>query len=258
MRDWASRPSRKRLMAVAVACGLGLGASFTATGAMAADPRLEVYPASADPPQAAARMVQDLGQQTANVLASKKAQKPAQRRALLRKLVRQGFDLELTSQFVLGKYWNRASVDQRTEFMDLFTEYLLNSYARHLASFQADTLSVVASNPVGEDDILVETNVSGADGQAAPVWRVRAVDGQYKIIDVTVDGVSLALTQRREFASVVNRVGLEGLLKMLRDKLEAQAKTTDLQNGRPSHASLLGSILTSPNASRLDIFVAGK
>ena len=134
----------------------------------------------------------------------------------------------------------------------------MNSYARHLASFRAESLSVVASDPVGDKDILVETNVEGPDGPAKPVWRVRAVEGGYKIIDVTVDGMSLALTQRREFASVVNRVGLEGLLKLLRQKLEDQAKTTDARTRQGTHASLLGSLLASPNARRLDLFVAGK
>ena len=253
-RGGADSRSRRGLIALAVACGLGFGFG----SAWAADPQLELHPASGEPQKSAATLIQDLGVQTAQALASKKAEKPAGRRDLLRKLVRQGFDLEMTSQFVLGKYWNRASDTQRTEFLDLFTEYLLNSYSRHLGSYQAETLSVVSSNQVGDQDILVETKVAGVDGPVTPVWRVRAIDGAYKIIDVTVDGVSLALTQRREFASVVNRVGLDGLLKLLREKLEIQAKTMDVDTGRPSHASLLGGILSSPGASRLDIFIAGQ
>ena len=258
MHCWSYMQVRSGLLMLAMACVLGLGAGFASHSASAAEARFELLPASAEPPQAAARLIQDLGQQTANLLASDDAKVPAKRRELLRKLVRKGFNLELTCQFVLGKYWNRASDAQRTEFMDLFTEYLLNSYARHLVSFQADTLSIISSNPAGEDDFLVETSVSGTDGQAAPVWRVRAVDDQYKIIDVMVDGVSLALTQRREFASIVNRVGLDGLLKKLRDKLETQAKAGPRDNRRPSHASLLGSILASPNANRINLFVAVK
>lgn len=254
----SSAPSSKRLTILALACVLGLGAGFAPAAAKAAEARFEIQPASSDPPQAAARMVQDLGVQTARALASKAAKQPAERRALLRQLVKKGFDLELTCQFVLGKYWNRASSGQRLEFMHLFTEYLLNSYARHLAAFQADTLSIVASNPAGEHDILVETKVNGTNGQVAPVWRVRAIEGTYKIIDITVDGVSLALTHRREFASVVNRVGLDGLLKMLRGKLETHSSNAaNSRDGRLSHASLLGSILASPNASGLNLFVAG-
>ena len=254
VRGRADMPTRRALLALALACGLGLAFQPAAGLADNQAPRLELqlHPAGA------ARMVEDLGSQTAQALASEPAEKPAQRREMLRELVRKGFDLELTSQFVLGKYWHSATQEQRTEFMDLFTEYLLNSYARHLASFRAESLSVVASNPVGDRDILVGTNVEGPDGPAAPVWRVRAVEGGYKIIDVTVDGMSLALTQRREFASVVNRAGLEGLLKLLRQKLEDQAKTTDSRTRRGTHASFLGGLLASPNARRLDLFVAGK
>lgn len=262
MRSRADHGIRNSLFAMALVCGAGLAFGSGAATAAGPDTGL-VSEAQAAPvvdlhPAGAANLVQDLGKQTAQAMASKAAEKPAKRREMLRRLVREGFDLELTSQFVLGKHWHRASPEQRAEFTELFTEYLLNSYARHLASFRADTLRVVGSHPVGDDDILVETSVEGSDGSADPVWRVRSVEGQYKIIDVTVDGVSLALTQRREFASVVNRVGLDGLLKLLREKLADQAKMPDRGTRQAAHASFLGSLLASPNARRLDLFVAGK
>ncbi len=210
-------------------------------------------------PQDAARFVESLGNEADDLLASNEAKIPEKRQAALKDLIRRGFNLELTSQFVLGKIWKRATPEQRAEFQDLFTVYLLNSYARHLGSFRVETLTVVASHPVGEKDVLVETSVEGADGMASPVWRVRAHDGQYRIIDVSVDGISLALTQRREFAAVVNRQGLDGLLQMLRDKLAAQAKTTQrTPRTRESHISLLASILASPNANVIGILLAGK
>ncbi len=208
-------------------------------------------------PQEAAEFVRTLGNEVGALQSAAKAQAPEKRRAALRHLVRRGFNLELTSQFVLGKYWNRATADQRAQFQDLFTEYLLNSYARHLGAYRAETLSVVASHPVGRKDVLVETSIEGVEGAANPVWRVRAEAGQYKIIDVTIEGVSLALTQRREFAAVINRKGLDGLLDMLRDKLAAQAKAAQ---GGPADdgmkASLFASILASPNANSFGILLA--
>ncbi len=208
-------------------------------------------------PQEAARFVESLGNEAVTLLAAAKTRAPEARKAALRDLIHRGFNLALTSQFVLGKYWTRATPKQRAEFQDLFTEYLLNSYARHLAFYQAETLSIVASHPVGHKDVLVETSVQGRDGAANPVWRVRAQQGRYKIIDVSIDGVSLALTQRREFAAVVNRHGLDGLLDMLREKLAAQAKAAAY---RPVHrdqqVSLFASILASPNANRIGILLA--
>lgn len=210
--------------------------------------------------QEAAKFVEDLGSQAAVLLASGKIDGPGMRRAALRTLIRDSFNLELTSQFVLGKFWNRATVAQRGEFQDLFTEYLLNNYARHISTYKAETLVVVASNVVGDRDFLVETKVESAEGSTNPVWRVRASDnGQYRIIDVSVDGVSLALTQRREFASVVNRRGLDGLLNMLREKLAAQAKAAQWAPRRDeSHYSLLASVLASPNANKIGILLTAK
>ncbi len=208
-------------------------------------------------PQEAAEFVRALGNEAGALQSAAKAQAPAKRKAALRDLVRRGFNLELTSQFVLGKYWNRATAQQRAQFQDLFTEYLLNRYARHLGVYRAETLSVVASHPVGAKDVLVETSIEGAEAAANPVWRVRAQDGQYQIIDVSIEGVSLALTQRREFAAVINRKGLDGLLDMLREKLAAQA---EMARGGPAgdrmKVSLFASILASPNANNLGILLA--
>ena len=211
-------------------------------------------------PQEAARFVESLGNQAAVLLGPGKADRPATQKAALRTLIRDSFNLELTSQFVLGKFWNRASPEQRTEFQDLFTEYLLNNYARHIANYKAETLTIVGSNVVGDRDVLVETSVESAEGLTNPVWRVRVSDaGDYGIIDVSVDGVSLALTQRREFASVVNRRGLDGLLNMLREKLAAQAKAVQWAPRRESsHYSLLASVLASPNANKIGILLAVK
>jgi phospholipid transport system substrate-binding protein len=125
-------------------------------------------------PQEAAKFVQALGSEAVLLQSAVRSGEPETRIALLRDLVRRGFNLELTSQFVLGKFWNRATARQRSEFQDLFTEYLLNSYARHIGSYHAETLSVLASHPVGTRDVLVETSVMGDDGVTNPIWRVRA------------------------------------------------------------------------------------
>lgn len=213
-------------------------------------------------PQEAAKFVQLLGSEAVLLQSAVRAGGLEERITVLRDLVRRAFNLKLTSQFVLGKYWNRATARQRVEFQDLFTEYLLNSYSRHIGSYHAETLSIVASHPVGAQDVLVETSVTSDDGATNPIWRVRAQGGIYKIIDVSIDGVSLALTQRREFASVINRQGLDGLLAMLRQKLAAQAKAAQAEipgtetTEDDLMTSLFASILASPNANHIGLLLA--
>ena len=208
-------------------------------------------------PQEAVKFVQALGSEAVLLQSAVRSEPRETRIAVLRELVRRGFNLELTSQFVLGKFWHRATARQRSEFQDLFTEYLLNSYARHIGSYHAETLNIVASHPVGAQDVLVETSVMGDDGATNPIWRVRAEDGIHKIIDVSIDGVSLALTQRREFAAVINRQGLDGLLDMLRQKLAAQAKAVRTETPEGDLlSSLFASILASPNANQIGLLLA--
>jgi phospholipid transport system substrate-binding protein len=215
-------------------------------------------------PQEAANLVQSLGSEAVLLQSAARSGGPEDRVTLLRGLVRRGFNLELTSQFVLGKYWNRATVQQQAEFKELFTEYLLNSYARYIGTYHAETLNIVASHAVGDRDVLVETSVTSDEGATNPIWRVRAQDGIHKIIDVSIDGVSLALTQRREFAAVINRQGLDGLLDVLRQKLAAQAKAAQAETTGPKTETTEGDLLTSlfatifasPNAKQIGLLLA--
>ena len=179
------------------------------------------------------------------------------RSAKLEGLIRRGFDLDQTSQLVLGKYWNRASQAHRQAFKELFAQYLLHSYARHLKAYRVETLEIVSSNPVGISDFLVETRVEGAreHDPANPVWRMRWRDGGFKIIDVHVDGISLALTERSQFGSVIRRNGLDGMLSALRKQVAGPLDPTDSAAGDSALELHPASLFTSPNVSKIDLLL---
>lgn len=181
----------------------------------------------------------------------------AARSARLEGLIRRGFDLDLTSQLVLGKHWNRASQAHRQAFKELFAQYLLHNYARYLKAYRVETLAIVSSNPIGKSDFLVETRVEGAQGDdpANPVWRLRRRDGGFKIIDVQVDGISLALTERSQFGSVILRNGLDGMLSALRQRVAGPADVGGA-GGDDSPLELHpASLFTSPNVSKIDLLL---
>ncbi len=179
------------------------------------------------------------------------------RSAKLEGLIRRGFDLDQTSQLVLGKYWNRASQAHRQAFKELFAQYLLHSYARHLKAYRLETLEIVSSNPVGISDFLVETRVEGAreHDPANPVWRMRWRDGGFKIIDVHVDGISLALTELSQFGSVIRRNGLDGMLSALRKQVAGRLGSTDLAADDSALELHPASLFTSPNVSKIDLLL---
>ncbi|MCH8038535.1 MAG: ABC transporter substrate-binding protein, partial [Proteobacteria bacterium] len=180
------------------------------------------------------------------------------RRAALRDLIRGGFDLDLTSRLVLGKFWGRATPKQRTAFKDLFAQYLLNAYARRLDAYRIETLAVVASKRVGENDFLVQTSIVGDGDTANAVWRVRARGGAYRIIDVLIDGISLALTQRSEFTSVIGREGFDGMLTgtilhVVRPRQIVQSWRSALFHAENPDSTLILTFTPEQNQGRIDL-----
>ncbi|MCH8037426.1 MAG: ABC transporter substrate-binding protein [Proteobacteria bacterium] len=213
--------------------------------------------ASDDRAGQAAAFIQSLGAELLAIQAETVDGATATRSARLEGLIRRGFDLDLTSQLVLGKYWNRASQAHRQAFKELFAQYLLHNYARYLKAYRVETLAIVSSNPVGKSDFLVETRVEGAQGDdpANPVWRLRRRDGGFKIIDVQVDGISLALTERSQFGSVILRNGLDGMLSALRKRVAGPADVGGA-GGDDSPLELHpASLFTSPNVSKIDLLL---
>jgi phospholipid transport system substrate-binding protein len=171
--------------------------------------------AAADP----AAMISNLGSRALEVLGKGATQ--SQRLERFRELLRQDFDVPGIARFVLGRYWNTASEEQRTEYVKLFEDYIVMAYATRLSEYTGETFKVTGSRP-DADGAIVSSQIVRPSG-AAPVkvdWRLTGRDGKYKISDVSVDGISMAVTQRSEFASVIQHNGgqVQGLITMLRQK----------------------------------------
>ena len=146
---------------------------------------------------------------------------PDQRIANFRVLLLEGFDLPLIGRFVLGVHWRRASPEQRTEYTELFEKFLVQSYAARLGQYGGESLRVRAARGGGEKDTIVSTEILQEGRPAVKVdWRVRRSGANYKVVDVIVEGVSMVITQRDEFSSVIRREGgsIEALLSRLRQR----------------------------------------
>jgi phospholipid transport system substrate-binding protein len=144
-----------------------------------------------------------------------------ERERQFRALLAEGFAMEFIARFVLGRHWNTATEEQREDYLQVFTEYVLRTYSRRLGGYAGEEFAVIGGRPAGQHDILVQTRIdrpSAADIMAD--WRVRAFDGELRIIDIMVEGVSMAVTQRSEFAAVISRDGFDGLLQALRARTQ--------------------------------------
>lgn len=132
-------------------------------------------------------------------------------------LVNEYFDLPMIARLVLGRYWRMATAEQKQAFSRAFEVHIVKVYASQLAAY--DDEEVVVRNVAArtERDTIVATEVwRDAKPPIAIDWLVRRSESGYRVIDVAAEGVSMLTTKRSEFAAVIERVGLEGLIVRLR------------------------------------------
>jgi phospholipid transport system substrate-binding protein len=183
--------------------------------------------AAAPDVEAAREVIKDFGQEVLEVLGPD-GQKDENQREKLTQLLQQAIDLDVTGRLILAKNWRRASEQQRTTYLDLFRPYALDNLASKIRASSAEiplqTFDVVGVKPVGKNDVMVSTDLHWPGYPPYRLdWRLRAQnDGSLQAIDVMVQGISMVVTQRAEFASVIERRGFDGLLDRMRDQVERQ------------------------------------
>ncbi len=131
-----------------------------------------------------------------------------QRRAEFRDLLLTRFDMKTLARFSMGRYWRQATPAQKKEYFKLFQEMIVDVYSHRFDDYKGQTVDVRKARPEGSADIVVNSAIEQPDGTEIQVdWRVRYKDNSYQVVDVIVEGVSMAMTQRSDFASVIQRGG---------------------------------------------------
>lgn len=174
-----------------------------------------ITPAAAQTPKA---LVEQLGDQAIRQLTGSVSR--SDREARFQNLLSAGFDIQAIGRFTLGRYWNQANPTQQQEYLKLFEKFIVQAYAARFAEYSGEQFRVTGERPDG-GVTLVQSEVFKPGSQPAKVdWRVNTAGGPPKIVDVVVEGVSMAVTQRSEFAAVIQRSGgnVDGLITALRQK----------------------------------------
>jgi phospholipid transport system substrate-binding protein len=135
-------------------------------------------------------------------------------------IFKKAFDVQQIGRFVVGRYWNRATPDDQEKYQALFGDYVAAIYAMQFSNYQGQNFKTTGARANGDT-----SNVGAQiERQGQPPinidFRVAADGGNPKIIDVSVEGVSLILTKRDEFSSVLNQEGLPGVMKRMQATLE--------------------------------------
>ena len=152
--------------------------------------------------------VQSRAQKIIGVLADKNMT-VAQKNASFHTAIDELADVPRVTNFVLGKYARTITPEQKTRFSAAFRTYAEGVYQNRLGDYHGENLKVTGSVVRKPGDVIVNTVVAGGQvSQPLPVaWRVLNTGGAWKVVDVQVSGVWLAITQQQDFVSTIDNAG---------------------------------------------------
>jgi len=184
-------------------------------------------------PSWAIQSPQDMVEQTAEQMLSKLRderkvidQHPGRIYELVNQIVLPHFDFERMSSWVLGKYWRRATPEQRKAFEEQFRTLLVRTYAKSLSSYTDNKITYLPfRGTLEQTDVKVRTEVDQPGGFPIPIdYDLYLKGDEWKVYDVTIDGVSLVTNYRTTFANQIRQNGLDKLISSLdeRNKQEGE------------------------------------
>ncbi len=179
-----------------------------------------IAPAKAASEEAAAAFVDGLGKKALSSLTAPELGQ-AEREKRVRSLLNSYFDVNTIAKFALGTNWRNANETQRAEYLKLFEGMIVKTYAQRFSEYSGQELKIGKATKASERDTVVASQIIQPDGPPVSVeWRVRDQGGSMKIIDVIVERISMSVTQRSDFASVIEGGGgnIDALLETLRKR----------------------------------------
>ena len=141
------------------------------------------------------------------------------KRKQLEELSLNAVDVAGLAKYTLGQERKNLSDKQISEFVSTFKVFFSKNLSNKLKDYSDQKVKITGSKKISDNYVLVNSKiVSLKDKQEIAVdWRVFLVDGNLIIRDLVVEGLSLARTQREEFASIIANKKFEGLIQSLNE-----------------------------------------
>ena len=125
------------------------------------------------------------------------------------KLFNNALDLDFIGQFVLGRYWKLATPEQKKSFISVYRELNIKTWSARFDEFKGKSFNFVGSTPsTSKNQVFINTTVAMDQGEPAKVvWRVKQNGDKFRIVDIIIENVSLAITARNEYTAFIKNNG---------------------------------------------------
>jgi len=179
-------------------------------------------PVLADDKAEASQFVTHLGQQAMQIVTSSRS--ADDKSQSLQALFSDNVDVDTIAKFVLGRSYKAATDEQKQSYLQNYRKFLLTHYTSSFNEFTNVNFEVTKTIPSDQGGYVVTMRIKRPQAEDIIVdYSVRkASDNKLKVYDITVEGISMATTQRSEFASVIQEHGMDYLIQQLAERAEKE------------------------------------
>lgn len=175
-------------------------------------------PAFAGPPTDQLKMYTEQILKILEDPALKAENKRDERRAAVRKVATEAFDVEETAKRALGRHWQGRSPEERREFVDLFADLLERTYISRIDQYGGERVKFT-SEAIEDDRAVVRGKVVTKRGTEVPVEaRMHRRGDRWLMYDILLENISLVGNYRAQFDQIIRTASYGELVKRLKDK----------------------------------------
>lgn len=145
-----------------------------------------------------------------------------ERRSILIRLVEDNVDIRWAGKFVLGKYWRSITAEQQNDFINLYRDYLINTYAPYFETYSGESADVDYVEYMDEDDYSAACVFYDKNHEETLInLAISYISEEERFLmrDVVVEGISLLNSQRSDFTSSIANIGYNEFLQQMVEKI---------------------------------------
>ena len=137
-------------------------------------------------------------------------------------------DAKFITKFVLGSNWRTLTPEQRKEFFDVYSKYVVYKYAIYLGQYKSVSYKIISVDSdkkrpnICNAIAVVTTKVNGQNTDIPLTGVISTADGKFAMQDIIFKNLSILQIQQQEISSLIKSEGYEKTIKILKDFIDSQ------------------------------------
>lgn len=147
-----------------------------------------------------------------------------EKQAAFRRVFLEATNIRTIARFTLGRYYKNASEEQREAFIQAFTDNVILTWTERFSSYAGEQIRFKDTRQDKNDFYVNSTlDIPNTENDIEIIWRISNKNGRMQLVDLVVEGVSMIMSYRNEYASVLQQSGgdVQTLINMLTNKNKA-------------------------------------